>query len=491
MKFSNAELASSVHHIVAQSILPQLGSPEAQAAAAAVMVAMEELAKRDARTPALLRALMPEGRAIAADLLAQVAAARLEASAALSSTLDEVDRCDDSFEGDIRRYKLLQDLLERGCKALMDAAVPGSGPIVDRAGRWELAYVNEQATPLVWNRPEASASAALTAESLQAFLRAERPDETSLTVSDFQRVPGGMSKLTYFFTLTDSTGRHERVVRKASNAQLLDLGCLNIRREYELLKRVHATGFPCPQPLWFADNPEGVDGSYYVMSKSSGKLLGNFFGAQEKLPEGLLLHLAEVFARLHSIPLSRFADGIESFSEPRYVGATVEQALRYNLEAFVRFWEELDRLPSPFEVRALRWLKQNVPQNGHPAVVTHNDLLIHNFLADGERITSVLDWEGACIGDPASDLGYVKAEVSRHMDWNRFLDHYRAHGGRPIDERSFAYHDTLTNLRNLVGTNKHTKTLQTGRGDPKDILLAYSYVPVFMAVIEKHIGAST
>jgi aminoglycoside phosphotransferase (APT) family kinase protein len=495
VKFSNAELCECIKTIVAQTILPNLGNPESQAAAVAISTAMDELIKRDLSTPALLADLVPEGRAISREILDRLTELGLQEATLLRRQLDDFDViADNGLEGLAQRYNLLLKMMEVGCKALHEAGdrfpehKRAIQRVIDQAGRWDLAYVLRQQAAVAETQPSNASTQSLTGEKLQAFLEGAMVEGQGIRVSGFQRVPGGMSKQTYFFTLTDRSGSEDLVVRKANNAQLLDLGCLNIKREYYLLKDVYAAGFPCPEPLLFADEPAGTDGSYFIMRKAPGKLLGSFFGANQMIPEGLLMHLAETFARLHAIPMEQFAPNIAQYSDSKYIGCTVEQALRYNLDAFYVFWRSLERLPSPMEIRTLDWLRDNIPRNSNPVVLTHNDLLIHNFLADGERIASVLDWEGANFGDPASDLGYVKAEVSKHMDWGRFLAHYRAHGGQPIDESAFAYHETITNLRNLVGTNKHTTTIKTGRGDPKDILLTYNYVPVFMSIIDRNIG---
>ena len=38
------------------------------------------------------------------------------------------------------------------------------------------------------------------------------------------------------------------------------------------------------------------------------------------------------------------------------------------------------------------------------SIITHGDLIIHNLLSDGKKLTGVLDWEFAQLGDPDYDL---------------------------------------------------------------------------------------
>src|SRR6202011_206931 len=52
------------------------------------------------------------------------------------------------------------------------------------------------------------------------------------------------------------------------------------------------------------------------------------------------------------------------------------------------------------------WLVDRLPESG-PATVVHNDYKLNNVLLDTQdprRITAVLDWEMATVGDPLSDV---------------------------------------------------------------------------------------
>jgi hypothetical protein len=313
MKFSNTELCNSVKAIVAQTIIPNLATPESRMAAVAVITALDELIKRDQSTAALIAGLLPEGRAIARQIVDLLAELGLNDGAVAEGFDDETEI---GIEALAAAHNSLLRIMEEGCVALHEASAkfPDRAPeirdVMEQAGKWELAYFAGQSAPVAAMAAAATGPGPLTAEKLQNFLVATLPERRNVTVTDFENVPGGMSKQTYFFTLSDDTGSEQLVVRKASDAQVLDLGCLNIKREYYLLKDVHAAGFLCPEPLWFADRPADIDGSYFIMRRSPGKSVGSFFGAESALPEGLMLHLAETFARLHSIPMAHFAPNI-------------------------------------------------------------------------------------------------------------------------------------------------------------------------------------
>jgi len=72
-------------------------------------------------------------------------------------------------------------------------------------------------------------------------------------------------------------------------------------------------------------------------------------------------------------------------------------------------WLELIRDADP-PVRLVAMLDDLVerpgPTSGAPACL-HGDLKFANFLWSGGRLTAVLDWEMAAVGEPLTDLGYL------------------------------------------------------------------------------------
>lgn len=77
-------------------------------------------------------------------------------------------------------------------------------------------------------------------------------------------------------------------------------------------------------------------------------------------------------------------------------------------------WEgvlaEHDVCSLPATAAALRHLRRNLPPPAERVCLVHGDYRIGNFLHDGTRITTVLDWELAHLGDPHEDLGWFLSE---------------------------------------------------------------------------------
>jgi aminoglycoside phosphotransferase (APT) family kinase protein len=81
---------------------------------------------------------------------------------------------------------------------------------------------------------------------------------------------------------------------------------------------------------------------------------------------------------------------------------------------------------------ACAWAMAHLPPD-QPAVLLHGDLLGQNILLCPGEPTAVIDWEYACLGDPAYDLSIVtrgsRDPFKTSGGLNKLLDAYREHGG--------------------------------------------------------------
>ncbi len=84
--------------------------------------------------------------------------------------------------------------------------------------------------------------------------------------------------------------------------------------------------------------------------------------------------------------------------------ASIDLALNH----WERVWEEDADEDVPLMRLACAWLRRNMPPCARPALL-HGDYRMGNFLftEHDARITAILDWEMARIGDPHSDLAWA------------------------------------------------------------------------------------
>jgi aminoglycoside phosphotransferase (APT) family kinase protein len=82
---------------------------------------------------------------------------------------------------------------------------------------------------------------------------------------------------------------------------------------------------------------------------------------------------------------------------------------------FTGLWEVNRTRDLPLVAEVGAFLAATVPESG-PATIVHGDYRVGNLLAGREapaRVTAILDWELATLGDPLADLGYL---VSTYVD---------------------------------------------------------------------------
>ncbi len=89
----------------------------------------------------------------------------------------------------------------------------------------------------------------------------------------------------------------------------------------------------------------------------------------------------------------------------------------------------------PLATFGIHWLRRNVPHEVERISILHGDAGVGNFLYVEDRMTGVLDWEWAHLGDPMEDLGSMCMHAGFHPAGNLpdVLKHYEAKSGIPVD----------------------------------------------------------
>ncbi|MGY4101947.1 phosphotransferase family protein [Nocardia sp. R16R-3T] len=171
----------------------------------------------------------------------------------------------------------------------------------------------------------------------------------------------------------------------------------NVLREARILNALAETGIPLPTVI-------GTDkaGPFYVMTRMTGAPLEKETDAVELSPAQrfqLGRQVIEVFARLHSLePVAVGLDDLGPDTEflPRQIRRAVRNWSQWGEQSsHDRIWQY---------VRSL--LEAEVPRQQR-SVITHGDYRLSNLLVESGRITAVLDWELAALGDPLADLAWL------------------------------------------------------------------------------------
>jgi aminoglycoside phosphotransferase len=96
----------------------------------------------------------------------------------------------------------------------------------------------------------------------------------------------------------------------------------------------------------------------------------------------------------------------------------------------------------PLVSRALDWLRTNVPQAEGPVVLVQGDTGPGNFLYKDGRVTGVIDWELAHLGDPMDDIAWLSWRATQH-GFTHFPDRLREYerlSGITVDPERVNYY---------------------------------------------------
>jgi aminoglycoside phosphotransferase (APT) family kinase protein len=355
------------------------------------------------------------------------------------------------------------DTCQRALAALTDCLrqiVQALGAVGDAAGKdyltrvcgWEGELAQRRGNRLAAIDAVAT-SAGLTRAGLEDYLRRKFPQRGNLRVSDFNILAGGFSKRTIFFSIEDDSGREALVIRANQPAQNIKIEGADVRNEYPILLMAFKAGLPLPEPLWLESDESVFGVSFLVCRKAAGKTIGSGHTSQvfQTITPAIRADLVKTLIQIHATPIDASNAVVAGSHLARWLP---HRDLHSIAIASVDFWmqEVYDQgaVIGPTLQRVYDWLIANAPPPlPFTPVFLHGDYGLHNILFDGERISAVLDWEIAKIGDPAEEFLPVFMSLSTDYDEALIRD-YVAAGGQPVSRFRVSYYLLLIMLRVLA-----------------------------------------
>ncbi|KXU33798.1 hypothetical protein A0J57_03930 [Sphingobium sp. 22B] len=472
MQVPTAQLAHGLKEFLTRKFGAQIGYASDEEAALAAIAMIEAQARRGragdlAEVRDLSHALKPLSGdaalpAVAPDLHAalQAFAARLQDAGFLDTTLlAELEALLSRFMAD-----------RRLSPAQKGAAI--------RVAQWDAARLNGLAGSAADGND--AGDDGVTAEKLRQYL-VERLEDPTLELTGVQRVSGGFGKETVLFSARGNGLDGDFVLRRDRARPTLENDCHNVEAEYPVVREVFKAGFPAPDALWIETASTAIPGSFFVMKRARGRVIGDVFGSSGKLPEGAFTALAQGIGRLHRLPpMHQLGDLTPSIRSDLW-SMPIGEVTRDYIRGFFALYRREQELAVPGLGALEGWLLDNVPSpDGAPALL-HGDVGLQNILFDGDALSVVLDWEFAHIGDPAEDVAYVRNTAGPHLDWRRFLDDYRSTSGIEFDPARLHYFRVWGYCRNALAAALATNCFATGRLDNLNIAhVGFFYLPRFV-----------
>lgn len=245
--------------------------------------------------------------------------------------------------------------------------------------------------------------------------------------SALERLSGGANMESSRFT----AGTETCILRRAPSLEMMAGRPMDHAGEAALIRAARAAGVLAPEILVELE-PEDEIGSGFIMRAIPGTPDPNAILAVAD-PQVLIRDIARELAATHR-------------TDPTGIPVPVMDTAQALADLKARFISYgADR---PILALAVRWLEQNLPDPVPPRLV-HGDFRLGNLLVDDGRLSGVLDWELAHLGDPHEDIAFGCMTVWRFSRPDRpgygltsiaeLVQAYEEAGGQAFDYDRFRF----------------------------------------------------
>lgn len=237
----------------------------------------------------------------------------------------------------------------------------------------------------------------LIVDSLRRYLDDHGLGEGELS---WQRIGDGHANITYLIQRGDTSYVLRRGPRPPHPPSTHDM-----IREARIQRLVAAAGVAVPNIVSLCEDPQVVGAPFYVMDYLDGTVITDQIPPQLDAPDqrkATGLAAIDALVALHSLDVTH--GELASIGRP-------DGYLERQVRRFSTLWDQTTERTLPEVSAVRRWLAERVPQSQRASVV-HGDYRIGNLMYERgapARVSAILDWEMATLGDPLADLGYLTA----------------------------------------------------------------------------------
>jgi hygromycin-B 4-O-kinase len=228
-------------------------------------------------------------------------------------------------------------------------------------------------------------------------------------------------------------------VETASNSYILKLSpeesAFGFAIESWAMQRLRETHLPALAIPAFEVVAQSLPCPFLLVEEARGQTLTRFENAEtQALPEPLLFEFGRSLAIIHRVPgqnaglLDCGASAWPAGLHPRW-----SDYLMFRLDEHLTICREIRAINEAEKESAATYFDESEALLvGAPMRLLHGDPGHHNVFSNGEKITAMIDWEDALVGDPVFDIAYWGTFVRDEMR-QRFLDGYQTVETLPVD----------------------------------------------------------
>lgn len=305
-------------------------------------------------------------------------------------------------------------------------------------------------------------AATAMADALAGHIAAHEPDASAVLVDDLAHIEsvGNAREPWSCRVRIDRAGVTETsrcvMLVKATAGQLET----ELPAEFAALRAVHGTPVPAPRPRWLDPTGAAFGRPFFVTDHVEGRADMSLLRAtpDDPVARGTMEHLADAAAALHAVDIAR--------CDPEHLPLVdTTRAAHAQLDVWEPIAERQRLEPIPALRYALGRLRASAPHAARVSLV-HGDLRVGNFLAHEGRVTALLDWEMAHLGDPLEDLAWAYRSIwspQRALPYEAFLARYERTAGVTVDRTHLRWWQMFNEVKHTVISLTAARSFATGR----------------------------
>ena len=229
-----------------------------------------------------------------------------------------------------------------------------------------------------------------------------------LSLLSFERVFGGASRETFRILVKDETGSEEKLIlRRTQESSLIET---SQSTEYLAYSAYQGTSVPVPAMIDINEDEEALGAPFMLMQQLDGVAASPF------TPDAYSPHEEELGQQFWSILGEIAKKDIKDDFINQFDNATEDPCWKKELDKWVTVIKEDSISIEPILEAGIRKLYKKPPKEPSKKSLVHGDYRNGNFLFNENKITGILDWEMAHIGDPLEDLGWALSPIWSWQD---------------------------------------------------------------------------
>jgi len=288
----------------------------------------------------------------------------------------------------------------------------------------------------------------LEEQFLEYFCKLEDKDYSLVS---FSRIFGGASRETYRVNLRDKKDQERKLIyRRTQENSLIDT---DQKTEYLAYSAFQDSLVPVPKIITLEEDSTKLGAPFIIMEELKGQAASPFdkeaYSPNEK----------EIGKQFWKILGEIVKKEVDDPNLKEFFPRDKNPSWKRELDKWVEVIRQDSLGEEPILEAAIRHLEKNPPSEDEDLYFVHGDYRNGNFLFLDNKITGILDWEMAHLGNPLEDLAWALSPIWSWTDHSRpayLIDRSEAiniwsnTSGLTIDEKELEWWELFSCVKGLA-----------------------------------------